>query len=145
MKIKSDICLFIFTRDFRIIDNTSLNYIVNEGYKHIIPIFIFTNNQINKNEYFSNNSVQCLCHGLHDINKYLNNNLNIYKGNYPIVLSEILRHTTFSTISINRDITPYGLKRESMLKQWCHENSIKFYTKEDYSLYDLEFICFMIL
>lgn len=51
--------LFLFHRDLRIIDNTSLIKQL-KIFKKVIPIFIFPPEQIDpkKNKYFSNNSVQ---------------------------------------------------------------------------------------
>ena len=57
--------LFIFRRDLRIQDNTSLNYLIKNNFK-ITPIFIYDPLQINrdKNEYFSDKSVQFLAESL---------------------------------------------------------------------------------
>ena len=57
--------LFIFRRDLRIYDNTTLNKIYDKK-NQIIPIFIFNKNQIDKdiNKYYSSNSVQFLFQSL---------------------------------------------------------------------------------
>ena len=62
--------LFLFHRDLRIIDNTTLiEQIKNE--KSITPIFIFTPEQINpkENKYFSNNSVQYMIESLKELSE----------------------------------------------------------------------------
>ena len=59
--------LFIFRRDFRIIDNNGLN-LANETCKNIYPIFIFTPEQVgNSNQYKSDNSVQFMIESLEDL------------------------------------------------------------------------------
>ena len=68
--------LFIFHRDLRLYDNTTLIHIIKEK-QNCIPIFIFPPEQINpkKNKYFSNNSVQFMIESLHE----LSNNIQDYK------------------------------------------------------------------
>lgn len=59
--------LFIFRRDFRMNDNTGLIHLSNHC-KNIIPIFIFTPEQItNKNKYRSNNAIQFMMESLFDL------------------------------------------------------------------------------
>ena len=62
--------IFLFHRDLRLTDNTTLIYQIKEC-KNIIPIFIFTPEQIepDKNKYFSNNSVQFMIESLHELSK----------------------------------------------------------------------------
>ena len=69
--------IFIFHRDLRLTDNTTLIKQMKST-KNIIPIFIFTPEQINKktNKYFSNNSVQFMIESLHE----LYNNINDHNG-----------------------------------------------------------------
>ena len=67
--------LFIFRRDFRLIDNTGLI----ECYKNsnvVLPIFIFTPSQIENNEYFSSNSFQFLIESLNELNDEFKKNYN---------------------------------------------------------------------
>jgi len=66
--------IFIFRRDLRKFDNTSL-YNLKKKYPKIkiLPIFIFNKKQIDKeiNKYYSSNSVQFLFETLKDL-KFLN-------------------------------------------------------------------------
>ena len=57
--------IFIHHRDIRINDNTTLNK-MSESVENIVPIFIFTPEQIDqeKNEYFSNSLVYFMCNSL---------------------------------------------------------------------------------
>lgn len=76
--------LFLFHRDLRLVDNTSLIKQIAK-YKKVTPIFIFHTQQIDpkKNSYFSHNSVQfmvdCLKELEQDINK-LKGKLYFFKG-----------------------------------------------------------------
>ena len=62
--------IFIFRRDLRTVDNTTLN-LLKETYKDnkILPIFIFNKKQIDKdkNKYYSANAVQFLFESLDEL------------------------------------------------------------------------------
>jgi len=66
------IALFIFRRDLRLIDNTSLIQAIKDGYR-ILPVFVFPPEQIDpeKNEWFSHPSVQFMCESLNDLGRQL--------------------------------------------------------------------------
>lgn len=109
--------LFIFRRDFRIFDNTTLNKLNN-----VIPIFIFDPIQINKdkNPYFSNNSVQFLCECLEDLKKQISKKggkLYIFYGDTIEILQKILSKIEIDTIGFNQDYTPYSIKRDQKIKE----------------------------
>ena len=68
--------IFIHRRDLRVIDNTTLNLMYEK--KNIIPIFIFTPEQISENQYFSSNLVQFMCESLLDLKKIYKKKNQIY-------------------------------------------------------------------
>jgi len=133
--------LFIFHRDLRLYDNTTLIYQHMEQ-MNCIPIFIFTPEQINpkKNKYFSNNSVQFMIESLHelsnDINEY-KGKMYFFKGDNLKVLKSIHKLLEIQSIGFNVDYTPYAIKRDNEIKEFCHNNDITCYFKEDYPLYDI--------
>jgi len=73
--------VFIFFRDYRIQDNVGLNKAMM-FYEDIIPIFVFTPQQIEekRNKYFSSNSVQFLCQSLEDLNDQIERKTSKSKG-----------------------------------------------------------------
>lgn len=79
--------LFIFRRDFRIIDNTAFIECYKKSNK-ILPIFIFTPSQIENNEYFSHNSFQFLIESLDELNNELKKII-IHK--YIFIMVKILK------------------------------------------------------
>ena len=100
--------LFIFRRDFRLTDN--LGFI--ECYKksdEIIPIFIFTPEQVESNEYFSSNAFQFMIESLeeldNDIRQKTSNksHLHYYYGDNITVLKSILKDYHYDTIYFNMD------------------------------------------
>ena len=133
--------LFIFRRDSRMVDNTTLIKMMKDK-KSIIPIFIFTPEQIDrkKNKYFSNNSVQFMIESLLELNKELKkfkSKIYFFYGENIQVLNQINNIVTISSIGFNLDYSPYAIKRDSQIKQFCKKNNIKLYSEEDYSLYPI--------
>ena len=109
---------------------------------HVVPIFIFTPEQIDKkkNNYFSNNSVQFMIECLHELSNDIKDKggkIYFFKGDTIKVLSELHKSNDISSIGFNIDYTPYARKRDSLIRDFCKDNNIKCYEKEDYVLYDI--------
>jgi len=133
--------IFIFHRDLRLQDNTTLIHQLKEQ-ENVIPIFIFPPEQIDakKNKYFSNLSVQFMCECLHELsNNIKNKNGKIYffKGDNLDVIKAIHNEIQINSIGYNIDYTPYAKKRDKEIHDWCAKNNITCYEKEDYALYDI--------
>lgn len=131
--------IFIFHRDLRLFDNTTLiEQIKNEG--SVIPIFIFTPQQIKKNKYFSHNSVQFMCESLDELSndiKHKNGKLYFFYGDNLKVLKNIHKNIKINSIGYNIDYTPFSRKRDEEISSWANKENIKVYEKEDYLLYNL--------
>jgi deoxyribodipyrimidine photo-lyase len=133
--------LFLFHRDLRIHDNTSLLHQLQTTKQKITPIFIFTPEQIepSKNKYFSNNSVQFLIETLQELYKIIQKNngeLYFFYGDTIKVLSQIHQSLNVNSIAYNVDYTPYARKRDEQIRLFCKKNNILQYCHEDYPLYD---------
>jgi deoxyribodipyrimidine photolyase len=61
--------IFLFHRDLRLIDNTTLIKQLKSTCEAIVPIFIFPPEQIQplKNKYFNHNSVQFMIESLQEL------------------------------------------------------------------------------
>jgi deoxyribodipyrimidine photo-lyase len=126
--------LFIFRRDLRIYDNTTLNKIVIKYPKiEIIPIFIFNKKQIDEkvNKYYSKNSAQFLFESLEELSF-----LNFYytDTNDITIIEEIYKKNRFDIIAYNKDYTPYAKKRDNDINNWANKNKIEIIAFEDYTL-----------
>ena len=53
------------------------------------------------------------------------------------VIKSIHKLLGIESIGFNIDYTPYAIKRDNEIKEWCHENNVTCYFKEDYPLYDI--------
>ena len=128
--------IFIFRRDFRIIDNTSLN-ILKKNYPDmkILPIFIFNKNQIeaSKNPYFSSNAFEFMCDSLLEIPS-----LNSYITTDDLsILKDLHSRFKINAIGFNIDFTPFAIKRDEMIIEWCNSQKIKIIREEDYTLHKI--------
>jgi deoxyribodipyrimidine photo-lyase len=128
--------LFIFRRDLRVYDNTSLN-LVKDKYPNseILPIFIFNKKQIdeNENKYYSKNAAQFLFECLEEldfINYY-------YTDNEIYILDELYKKYKFDVISYNKDYTPYAKKRDDEINVWASSKKIEIIASEDYTLHNM--------
>lgn len=129
--------LFIFRRDLRLEDNITLNYAIN-NLKNIIPIFIFTPEQVTDNNKFkSDNAIQFMCESLEYLDKMLRENnscLHYFYGSNTEIINKIINTINVKNILSNMDYTPYAIERDNSIKEICTKNNINFISKEDYLL-----------
>ncbi|MCF7872181.1 DNA photolyase family protein [Candidatus Woesearchaeota archaeon] len=128
--------IFIFRRDLRLEDNTALIKALKET-KEVIPIFIFSEEQIKNNEYKSNNAIQFMINSLKELKEEIeqkNGYLNILNGNQYEIIKKILRETKAQTIYQNKDYTPYSKKRDEQIKKICEETNTRLILCTDYVL-----------
>jgi len=128
-----DINIFIFRRDLRFEDNITLNSLILLGLP-ILPIFIFNKNQINpsKNAYFSNNCVQFMVECLKELP------ITYYDSDNDIkILMKLKKEYNIKSIGFNKDYTPFAIKRDNTIKEWCDKNNINLISEEDYTLYPI--------
>ena len=114
--------IFIFRRDLRIKDNISLNYAMS-NFENIIPIFIFTPEQISsKNKFKSDNAIQFMIESLKEVDsdlKKYNSKLHIFKGKNKTVLTKIFKELDIENVIFNMDYTPYAIKRDAEIAKLC--------------------------
>lgn len=129
--------LFIFRRDLRTYDNTTLNQIISKNPKmEIIPIFIFNKKQIEEkeNRYYSKNAVQFLFESLDELD-FLNF---FYTSTNDIdVISKLYDKYKFETIAFNKDYTPFAIKRDAEIGKWASSKNISVISYEDYTIHNM--------
>jgi deoxyribodipyrimidine photo-lyase len=129
--------IFIFTRDLRLEDNSTLNIALQEC-EEILPIFIFNPKQISAiNSYRSDNSIQFMMESLDEVNSELNkyHSRLFYFYGLPIdIIKKLISIEKPNKIYINKDYTPFAQLREKSLQKICKEKSIEFSSEEDYML-----------
>ena len=107
--------IFIFRRDYRLVDNTGLIECCKNS-ENVFLLFIFTPEQItSKNDYKSDNAVQILVGSLLELKEDIEKNngkFNICFGDNIKVLEDIIKNNNINAIYLNKDYTPYSKKRE---------------------------------
>jgi deoxyribodipyrimidine photo-lyase len=130
--------LFIFRRDFRVVDNNGLN-LLNSLCKRIYPIFIFTPEQITStNKYKSNNAVQFMIESLQDLAsqiKKMGGQLLCFYGHNNSIISHLIKELDISIVGFNADYTPYAIQRELEVIQICDKMGVQVQYAHDYYLH----------
>ena len=125
--IGQEVQLFIFHRDLRLVDH----YGLLEASKNkipVLPIFIFTPEQVMNNPLKSNNSVQFMLQSLKELNTQLrqkHTRLIMLYGDSVKMLESLKKELNIVAITETKDYTPYAKKREAAIKKFCDQNNIK--------------------
>ncbi len=141
--------IYIFRRDLRLYDNIGfikcLEYINKHNLK-LLPIFQLNPTQINKktNSYFSDKCVEFMDESLQNLKKFIadkySTKLFLIYGNIDDILNNLSNIYNIDSIFYNKDISPYAIQRDHLLKEYCHKKNIKVYEYEDYTLFPLNTI-----
>jgi deoxyribodipyrimidine photo-lyase len=112
--------LFLFHRDLRLFDNTSLILQLIK-HKRVTPIFIFTPQQIvpQNNPYFSHNSVQFMVETLSELSEEIESyggKLYFFYGDSVDVLRSIAKKQKIRSLYFNFDYTPFAKRRDTEIK-----------------------------
>jgi deoxyribodipyrimidine photo-lyase len=130
--------LFIFRRDLRTIDNTGLIEASKSG-KEVIPLFIFTPQQVShENKYRSANAIQFMVESLVDLHDSTNRRLWVIYADEIKALEQLHRRKKFDAIFVNEDYTPYSIKRDKRIENWCKKKKIDFFSHTDSLLLDTQ-------
>ena len=133
--------LFIFRRDFRIVDNMGLNALANFC-QNIYTIFIFTPEQVgNGNKYKSDNSVQFMIESLKDLAKHIHKSggqLMTFYGKNDTVVEDCIKALNIQMVCFNLDITPYAKERDQRIFKLCEK--LGTYAIYDYDYYFLHYL-----
>ena len=108
MTTKYNNSIFLFTRDLRLKDNTTLNDIL-ENSENVLPIFILDKRQITeKNSFRSINCIQFMFESLQDLNSQLiekNSKLYIFYGITEKIIEKLLKNNDFIDKITKKKIT----------------------------------------
>jgi deoxyribodipyrimidine photo-lyase len=131
--------LFIFRRDFRIIDNNGLNLLAKKC-KHLYTIFIFTPEQVTgQNHFKSDNSVQFMIESLQDLASKISQKggqLMCFYGDNENICKQIIDILDIEIVCFNLDYSPYAIERDMKLTNLCESESIMIDYGTDYYLHE---------
>lgn len=131
--------LFIFRRDFRIIDNNGLHWLSFKC-KNIHPIFIFTPEQVGSgNDFRSNNAILFMIESLMDLETDIRKKggkLTCFYGKNPSIIKDIIHKMKIDIVCFNTDYTPYAKKRDDEIFTLCKKMKISCESVPDYYLHE---------
>jgi len=135
--------VFIFRRDLRLVDNTGLNKALTLS-KKVYCCFIFDPRQVGKqNTYRSLNAVQFMITSLKKLEediKAKEGNFYFFYGLTETIVSQILREIKPEALFVNRDYTPFSIKRDQNIQKQCKSLNCHFDQSEDLLLTNPETI-----
>ena len=131
--------LFIFRRDFRIVDNNGLN-LLSEYCNNIYTIFIFTPEQVtNANQFKSNNAVQFMIESLEDLESQISSKggkLHCFYGNNEKIVAQCIKDFDINIVCYNLDYSPYAIKRDKDIVHLCEKMKTYVIYDHDYYLHE---------
>jgi deoxyribodipyrimidine photo-lyase len=125
--------LFIFRRDLRLDDNLGLLYALEHS-KSVIPCFIFTPEQIEKNPYRGDASLQFMLESLEDLDWQLSQKkawLQIFYGKPEKIVERCIKELGVDAVVVNRDYTPYSMIRDALIQETCKKQKVFFHSEDD--------------
>src|SRR5579883_2751855 len=132
--------LFLFRRDLRLEDNTGLIFALKSS-EVVIPAFIFTPEQIERNPFRSDHCLKFMIESLECLENQLKKKggkLFLFKGKPEEVVRKCMRALDIDALIVNRDYTPYSQKRDKKLEKVCKTGCIPFYSFDDALLHPPE-------
>lgn len=133
MNKRFDKSLFIFRRDLRIHDNSALLQACRDSYK-VVPVFILDPRQLEKNRYKSTPAVKFMYDCLIDLNQTLEQKggrLHCLSGAPEKIIAELIRAEHIDAVYLNKDYTPFSIKRDAAIARLCDRHGIVFNAFDD--------------
>ena len=131
--------LFIFHRDFRIIDNVGLMQ-ASKHCDNLYTCFIFTPEQVSKaNTFRSQNAIQFMIESLTELEKDIHNQngeLLLFYGEQLAILRKLCTTLNIDAVFFNQDYTPYAVKRDKETAKLCEELKKTCLMFSDYYLFE---------
>lgn len=131
--------LFIFRRDFRLVDNIGLLEL-SKKCSTIYPVFIFTPEQVERNPYKSNNSILFMIESLISLDSQIKQmsggKLLTFYGKNDMVVRQLIKEYNIDYIGFNRDHTPYAKSRDKSIIDICEDSGVEVVIGIDYSLHE---------
>lgn len=125
--------IFCFRNDLRISDNPALYKAVEEG--KCILVCILDDKAAGK--FKMGAASKCwLHHSLVKLNESLDGKLNIYQGDTPDILLDLVKRHAVDSIYFNIRYEPWGIKQDSELKQKLEEHNISCKTFDAVTLWN---------
>jgi deoxyribodipyrimidine photo-lyase len=126
--------VFLFHRDLRIVDHNGLHF-AKEKYKHILPLFVFTPEQVSeKNKLRSTHAIEFMITSLMELEgdiRKQGGKLLIAYGDTVQVLQQIKTKFPVHAIVETTDYTPYAKQRTEAISNMCKKEGLEYHSIHD--------------
>lgn len=142
MKQAYKLSLFVFRRDLRLQDNSGLIAALQSS-QEVIPCFIFDSRQLEQNEYKADNCIEFMARSLQCLDDELktkNSNLYYFYGIAEAVIAKLIDVLPIEAVFVNRDYTPFSIKRDEKIAKVCKQHKVDFHSYPDLLLHEPEMI-----
>lgn len=134
--MSEELQIFLFHRDLRLHDHYGLEHAIKNSKTPVVPVFIFTPEQVTKNPLKSDNSVQFMLQSLKELDTELRkkgSRLILLYGDNIKMLDSLIKELKSKVVALTetKDYTPYAKKREALFRKYCEEHSIVFSAVDD--------------
>ena len=113
--------VFIFHRDLRLVDNRALLAAIDLG-NPILPLFVFTPQQVTTNPIKSANSIQFMLESLIELEATIHKNggrMQFGYGTTDDILNALHRRISFTAVVETADYTPFAKRRQAEVSAIC--------------------------
>ncbi len=135
--MKKEISIFWFRRDLRIDDNKGLYYALKDN-DSVLPIFIYDKNILDKLKKIDHR-IDYINYSISEINNSLskkNKSISSFYGYPKEVFSKLINKFDVKKVYVNRDYTPYSIKRDLVIQKLLENNKIQFCDFKDHVLFE---------
>ena len=132
-RVSPKTAIFYFRRDLRLDDNVGLQRAL-ESYDRVIPVFIFDPRQLKPHDYRSDRALHFMLQALEALCKKLNDlgsELFIRISRPHIGLLSLTEEFSAEAIYLNRDYTPFSLRRDEEIVTACQASGIQAHQFDD--------------
>lgn len=129
--------IFIFHRDLRLEDHLGLTQAIAAS-DRIFLVFIFTPEQVEGNEYFSQNSFNFMVNSLKELSNAVK--ISFYYEKSDKCLKRLLKITKADAVWESYDFTPFAKKRQNSHASICDDNDVKYMLVDTITLLPMELL-----
>lgn len=133
-----NVTLFWFRRDLRLDDNTALYHALAEN-DHVLPLFIFDRNILDKLPSKSDARVCFIHQHIHNLKERLEemgSSILIKQGDPLTIFKALIQQYPVKAIYTNFDYEPYASKRDQEVSELMKAHNISFSTFKDHVIFE---------
>jgi deoxyribodipyrimidine photo-lyase len=126
--------VFLFHRDLRIVDHGGFSAAVEWANTHsakVLPLFVFTPEQVTRNPYRSPPSIQFMLDSLEDLEAAIREQGGTLRCAYGATVDILGSIAGLAAVFETRDYTPYAKQREEAIRSFCEREGIVYEAVED--------------